>query len=124
MNQSRIHLAVQVLILVFWFPGQFTTKTLKCTQSSARGVKAERVFEYERNNERVGDRIISLCAIKESIVVDGNLNLGTRRLSEIDCDWIPSCYEEATKKSGMFSNVQFLQFFCYKCANSLTIYFS
>jgi len=79
--------------------GQFTTKTLKCTQSSARGVKAESIFEYERNNERVGDRIISLCAIKESIVVDGDLNLGTRRLSEIDCDWIPSCYKEATKKS-------------------------
>jgi len=79
--------------------GQFTTKTLKCTETSARGVKAERVFEYERNNERVGDRIISLCAIKESILVDGDLNLGSRRLSEIDCDWVPSCYEEVTKKS-------------------------
>ena len=78
---------------------------MKCSESSARGVKAERVFEYERNNERVGDRIISLCAIKESIVVDGDLNLGTRRLSEIDCDWVPSCYEEVTKKSGMYVGI-------------------
>ena len=83
---------------------------MKCTESSARGVKAERVFEYERNNERVGDRIISLCAIKESIVVDGDLNLGTRRLSEIDCDWIPSCYEEITKKSGMYYVAIFMQY--------------
>ena len=50
---------------------------LKCTEASARGIKAERFFEYERNNERVGDRIISLCASKESIVVDGDLNLVT-----------------------------------------------
>ena len=78
---------------------------MKCSESSARGVKAERVFEYERNNERVGDRIISLCAIKESILVDGDLNLGSRRLSEIDCDWIPSCYEKVTKKSGMYVGI-------------------
>jgi len=98
MKNFGIHLVLLPSLLTL-ATGQFTTKTLKCTESSARGVKAERVFEYERNNERVGDRIISLCAIKESIVVDGDLNLGTRRLSEIDCDWIPSCYEEITKKS-------------------------
>merc|ERR1711936_563826 len=98
MKNFGIHLVLLPSFLTL-ATGQFTTKTLKCTESSARGVKAERVFEYERNNERVGDRIISLCAIKESIVVDGDLNLGTRRLSEIDCDWIPSCYEDVTKKS-------------------------
>ena len=77
--------------------GEFHTQTLKCTQFSTRGVKAESIYEYTRSREKVGATYVSICTINESIIVDGDLNLGTRTIAEIDCDWTPSCY---TKGSG------------------------
>ena len=67
---------------------------------SSTGIKAVRTFEYLRNDQRIGTELISTCAISESILVDEELDLGTRTIAEIDCNWTPSCYKENQNNSG------------------------
>ena len=67
---------------------------------SSTGIKAVRTFEYLRNEQRIGTELISTCAISESILVNEELDLGTRTIAEIDCNWTPSCYKENQNNSG------------------------
>jgi len=80
--------------------GQVSSQTLKCTHLSSTGIKAVRTFEYIRNEQRIGTELISTCAISESILVDEELDLGTRTIAEIDCNWKPSCYKENQNNPG------------------------
>jgi len=84
--------------------GQVSSQTLKCTHLSSTGIKAVRTFEYIRNEQRIGTELISTCSISESILVNDighwTLDLGTRIIAEIDCNWTPLCYKENERNSG------------------------